>query len=230
MSRARHLLRARPRSSTPSSPPPREAFRAEEWRLIQRLRTPKQVQEFLRSLPYNHERHGETLRTFRGVVARQEAHCLEAALAAAAILEPHGFPPLLLDMESQDDLDHVVFLFRHRRRWGAIAKSRDFGLHGRKAVFRTLRDLVFSYVDPYVDGKGRITGYGLADLRTLVSCNWRLSERNVWQIEKALIRMPHRKLRTSDRRYHAILARYHKFKQKHPERAPDFYARQERWM
>ncbi len=214
----------------PSLPPPREGFLPKEWGIVRALRTPEQVQSFLRNLPYNYEKTGETLRTFRGVVAHWEAHCLEAALAAAAILEQHGYPPLLLDMESQDDLDHVVFVFRLRGRWGSVARSRDFGLHGRKPVFRTLRNLVYSYVDPYVDGKGRITGYGVADLRDLVRCDWRLSERNVWQVEKALIHMPHRKLPTSDRRYRATLARYCAFKQKYPHRIPDFYEHQERWM
>lgn len=230
MTRAREFHHLRRGGIHPRPTPPREAFRPEEWKLIQQLRTPEQVQKFLRSLPYNYERHGETLRTFRGVVAHQQAHCLEAALTAAAILEQHRYPPLLLDLESQDALDHVVFVFRDRGRWGAIAKSRDFGLHGRKPVYRTLRDLVFSYVDPYVDGKGRITGYGVADLRDLVSCDWRLSERNAWEVERALIRLPHQTLKTSDRRYHAVLRRYRAFKQKYPDRVPDFYSHQELWM
>jgi hypothetical protein len=103
------------------------------------------------------------------------AHCLEAALAVATILEQHGYPPLLLDLESQDNLDHVLFLFREHSGYGTVARSRDAGLHGRKRVFRTLRALVMSYVDPYVDGSGRITGYGVLDLRTLQKCDWRLS-------------------------------------------------------
>lgn len=127
-----------------------------------------QVQRFLRALPYNWERGGRTLRTFRGVIRHGEAHCLEAILAAAVILDQHGYPPLVLDLESEDRLDHVLFLFRHRGRWGAIGRSRDPGLHGRKPAFRTVRDLALSYVDPYVDGSGRITGYGVGDLDELV--------------------------------------------------------------
>ena len=65
------------------------------------------------------------------------AHCLEAALAAAVILEQHGYPPLVLSFESIDELDHVLFVYRQRGRWGSIARSRDPGLHGRKPVFRT---------------------------------------------------------------------------------------------
>ncbi len=64
-------------------PPPREAFTAKEWKLIQRLRTPAHVQRWLTSMPYNWERQGGTMRSFREVVKRNEAHCLEAAVAAA---------------------------------------------------------------------------------------------------------------------------------------------------
>lgn len=211
-------------------PPGREHFRRKEWAIIQEFRTPRQVQEFLRALPYNWEKSGETLRSFRSVVRHWQAHCLEGALTAATILEQHGYPPWLLDFESQDRLDHVVFLFRHRGRYGTVARSRDAGLHGRKPVYRTLRQLVMSYVDPYVDGSGRITGYGMLDLRTLRHCNWRLSPRNIWAVERALIATPHKKLRTSDRRYRTMLRQYIAFRRKHPDRPAMFYPNRHEWM
>ncbi|MGD1157601.1 MAG: hypothetical protein ABSA41_17490 [Terriglobia bacterium] len=214
----------------PSPAPGREAFRPAEWAIIRRCRTPKQVQEFLRRLPYNWEKHGETLRTFRSVVRHGSAHCLEGALSAATILEQQGYPPLLLDLESQDQLDHVLFLFKKRGRWGTVARSRDAGLHGRKPVFRTLRQLVMSYVDPYVDGSGRITGYGVADLRTLVKSDWRLSTKNVWEVERALIKMPHRKIQTSNRRYQTMLRQYLAFRKKHPSKPAKFYSNRPLWL
>jgi hypothetical protein len=233
MARRRHKARERrltsERQERLSAAPGRAAFRRKEWALIQKLRTPERVHRFLRALPYNWEKP-TTLRTFRGVAAHWTAHCLEAALAAAAIMEQHGYPPLLLDLESQDDLDHVLFLFRQRGRWGTVARSRDAGLNSRKPVFRTLRHLVLSYVDPYVDGSGRITGYGVFDLRRLRRCDWRLSSRNVWAVEQALIRMPHRKLRTSDRRYRAALRRYLEFRRRHPDRPATYYANRHQWM
>lgn len=213
-----------------SSPPPREAFTLKEREVIGRCRTPRQVQAFLRSLPYNWERNGETLRTLRGVVRHWSAHCLEGALAAAAVMEQHGYPPLLLDIESQDKLDHVLFLFRHRGGWGTVARSRDAGLHGRRPVFRTVRDLVMSYVDPYVDNTARIQAYGVADLRTLVRVDWRLSEKNVWSVERALIELPHRPIRTSDRRHHTILRRFRAFRERDPHGPATFYAGKETWM
>jgi hypothetical protein len=212
------------------SPPSRSSFFRSEWAIIQKYRTPRQVQEFLRGLPYNWEEKGETLRTFRGVVRHFRAHCLEAALTAATIMEQHGYPPLLLDLESQDNLDHVLFLFRERGRWGTVARSRDFGLHGRKPVFRTVRDLAMSYADPFVDGSGRLVGYGIADLRTLVKCDWRLASRSVRDVEKALIAMPHKEVGTSDRRYEQMLKKFRAFREKHPSGPADFYSGQEKWL
>src|SRR6267378_6969863 len=124
-----------------STRPGKESFTKKEWQLIQSLRKPAQVQRYFTSMPYNWERDGGTLRSFREVVKRNEVHCLEAAVAAAVILEQHGYPPLLLDLESQDLLDHVLFVFQEDGRWGSIARSRDFGLTGRRPVFRSLRDL-----------------------------------------------------------------------------------------
>ena len=214
----------------PSAAPVKEDFRPAEWAIIRRCRTPKQAQEFLRQLPYNWEKRGETLRTFRGVVRHGSAHCLEGALSAATILEQHGYPPLLLDLESRDQLDHVLFLFKKNGCWGTVARSRDAGLHGRKPVFRTIRHLVMSYVDPYVDGSGRITGYGVADLRTLVTCDWRLSSKNVKEVERALIKMPHKTIRTSERRYQAMLRRFQAFRRKHPNEPATFYSNRNVWL
>jgi len=224
------------RSQRPTVPdafslaPGRDAFTTKEWALVQKLRTPKQVQDFLRSLPYNWEKKGETLRTFRNVVRHWQAHCLEGALVAATILEQHGYPPLFLDLESRDKLDHVLFIYRHRGRLGTVARSRDYGLHGRKPVFRTLRQLVMSYVDPYIDGSGRVTGYGVFDLRTLRRCDWRLSERNVWAVERALIKFPHKKLLTSDLRYQAVLREFREFKKRFPDRPVTFYSNRRLWL
>ena len=223
-------LRRRTGRDGASLAPGRGAFTAKEWAVIQACRTPRQVQDFLRSLPYNREKRGETLRTFRQVVRHWQAHCLEGALVAATILEQHGYPPLLLDLESRDKLDHVLFLYRHNGRYGTVARSRDFGLHGRKAVFRTVRQVVMSYVDPYVDGSGRITGYGVFDLRTLPRCDWRLSERNVWTVERALIKFPHKKLRTSDRRHRTILRQFRAFKREYPDKPATFYEDRHLWL
>jgi hypothetical protein len=181
-------------------------------------------------MPYNWEKDGGTLRSFREVVKRNEAHCLEAAVGAAVILEQHSYPPLLLDIESIDLLDHVIFVFQHRGRWGSIGRSRDIGLHGRKPLFRSLRDLTWSYFDTYVDFSGRIKGYGLANLYDLGNYDWRFSPKNMSKIEDYLRELPHRRLRSSNERYEKLLARYHKYKKRYPNRSPSYYDNRSQWM
>ena len=205
-------------------------FTEPERRLVRRLTTPAKVQAWLRGLAYNHEEKGETLRTFRTVARLRTAHCLEAALSAAAIMEAHGDPPWLLDLESIDDLDHVVFLYRRAGHWGTVAKSRDPGLFGRRPVFRSIRDLVWSYFDPYIDMTGRINGYGVLDLRTLRRVDWRRAAGNVWAVQRVLIDMPHRRLRSSDARYAAWHDRYVEFRRRFPDRKPVYYSRKETWL
>ena len=206
------------------------AFTPEEQRIIRRVRTPAQAQRFLNALPYNTEPppEGATQRTFRGVVNHHSAHCLEAALTAAVILEQHGWPPLVMSFESIDELDHVLFVYRHRGRWGSIGRSRDPGLHGRKAVFATPRALALSYVDAYVDFSGRITGYAIADLRDIGNYDWRLSPGNVWKVERMLLELPHRPLHTSDTRIDRLRRRYREYRAKHG-RKPIYYTRMDRW-
>jgi hypothetical protein len=210
--------------------PGRESFTKREWGLIQSLHTPAKVQRFFSSLPYNREKQGGTLRSFRELLKKGEAHCLEAAIGAAVILEQHGYPPLLLDLESKDLLDHVVFVFQHNGLWGSVARSRDIGLHGRKPLFKSLRDLTWSYFEPYVDFTGRIRAYGKADLYDLGNYDWRFSSRNMHKIEDYLRALPHKRLRSSDKRYEALLARYKKYKKRYPDRSPAYYDNRHQWM
>ena len=210
--------------------PTHRAFTAKERNIICQYRNPYQVQRFLNDLPYNHEKRKETLCTFRRVVRHWSAHCLEAALAAAVILEQHGYPTLLLDLESQDELDHVLFLYRKNGKWGTVARSRDPGLHGRKPVFGTLRELVDSYAEPYIDFSGRIVGYAVCDLADLGNYDWRLSERNVWKVERFLIHIPHRRFRMSNKRYGYWQKRYLDYKRRYPQRKPLYYPNRRCWM
>jgi hypothetical protein len=206
------------------------AFTPAERRLISRLRTARDVQRFLNQLPYNTEPppDGATLRSFRGVVRHNCAHCLEATLFAAVVLEQHGFPPLVLSFESVDELDHVIFVYQRAGRWGSVARSRDPGLHGRRPVFATPRALALSYVDPYVDYTGRITGYAIVDLRRLGTYDWRLAPTNVWKVERMLLDHPHRTIRTSHARIERLRRWYTRYRATHG-RKPIEYRGRERW-
>ena len=210
--------------------PDAKSFTSAEWKLIQRLNTPLRVQRYFSSLPYNWEKNGGTVRSFREIVKRGDAHCLEAAVGAAVILEQHGYPPLLLDLESQDLLDHVIFVFKENGCWGSVARSRDRGLHGRKPVYRSLRALALSYFDPFVDFTGRLKGYGVTSLYDLGNYDWRFSPRKMTKIETHLRAMPHKPIYSSDRRYEKLLTRYREYKKRYPDRSPIYYDNRSTWM
>jgi hypothetical protein len=209
--------------------PPPLALTAAERRLVGRLRTPFAVQRWLNELPYNNEKGGETLRTFRGVVRTGTAHCLEAALTAAVILEQHRYPPLVLSFESIDLLDHVIFVYRGARGWGSVARSRDPGLHGRKPVFATPRGLALSYLDEYIDFTGRIKAYTVVDLRVLTGYDWRLAAGNVWKVEQLLLDWPHRKIASSDQHADRLRRRYRAFREARGYKPWKYYRGRERW-
>ena len=209
--------------------PPALPLTPAERRLVARLRTPRAVQHWLNALPYNTETGGETLRSFRGVVRHGTAHCLEAALAAAVILEQHGYPPLVLSFESIDLLDHVIFVYRTATGWGSVARSRDPGLHGRKPVFATPRALALSYFESYIDFTGRIKAYAVVDLRVLGAYDWRLSERNVWKVEQMLLDWPHRRISVAERRVERLRRRYRAFREAHGYKPWKYYSGRERW-
>lgn len=177
------------------------------YQLSRRLKTPQDVQRFLYTLEYNREKKKETLRSAAEAIKHKTAHCLEGSFVAAAILEHHGYPPLVVSMESIDLLDHVVFVFRHKGKWGAIGRSREEGLNGRKPIFRSLRALILSYVEPYVDDSGRIKAYQLANLDDC-KADWRSSRKNVWKAENYLLEIKHIKLKTSNKKYHELKKRF----------------------
>ena len=211
-------------------PAQRLEFTKRERALIARLNTPSKVQRWLNALPYNTETGGETQRSFRSVARLKTAHCMEAALFAAVVLEQHGYPPLVMSLASKDWLDHVIFIYRHRTGWGSVARSRDPGLHGRKPRFRSPRALAKSYYDGYVDYTGRLRGFGVADLGTAMGAyDWRLTTKNVWKVEQMLIDLPHKKITSSDTRFRQLLRRYKAYRKANAGRKPVYYRGRDKW-
>jgi len=174
-------------------------FTPRELWILRGLKTPSGVQRLLDSMPYH---IASTAWSPRRVLRERTAHCLEAAIFAAAALRVLGYPPLLLDFESvPDDTDHVIAVFRQRGRWGAVAKSNYSGLRYREPVYRGLRELAMSYFEGYVDLRGRRT------LRTSsrpvnlarfdrMHPGWMTSEAAQWWIPEHLVDIPHTRLLT----------------------------------
>jgi hypothetical protein len=169
-------------------------------KLNEKYPTPFAVQKYLKSFPYNRETEGETQRSARSALKAGKLHCLEAAFVAAAILELSGYPPLILSLESQDDLDHVVYIFKEKSGWGSIGRSRMLGLHGRRPIFKSIHQLALSYYDCFIDETGRVTGYGVANLEKMMA-PWRDSPRNLWKVENYLIALKHKPMVVSKSRY-----------------------------
>jgi hypothetical protein len=110
-----------------------------------------------------------------------------------------------------------------------VARSRDPGLHGRRAVFATPRALALSYFDPYIDFTGRITGYAVIDLAGVMGTyDWRLADTNVWKVERVLLDYRHRSIRSSNARVRRLRARYRAYRARFG-RKPIYYRGTERW-
>jgi hypothetical protein len=174
-----------------------------ERKLLAKLDTPWKIQGHLDALPYNKEKDGLTCRSPRRVMRDETAHCFEAALFAAAALRVNGFPPLILDLESVRDDDHVIAIYRLDGHWGAIAKSNYAGLRFREPVYRSLRELVMSYFEHYYNLKGEKTLRGYSrpiNLARFDDCNWMTSEIDLWCIPEYLTEIKHTPILRATRR------------------------------
>jgi hypothetical protein len=171
-----------------------DAFSAAERAVFRRLRTPEKIQSFLDGLAYNKEPGGATCRSPRRVLRDRTAHCMEGALFGAAALRQLGHPPLLLDLEAVRDDDHVLAIFRVRGHWGAVAKSNYSGLRYREPVYRTLRELVMSYLEHYYNLKREKTLRGYSrpvNLTRFDSIGWMTAEEDVWAVPEYLCTIAH---------------------------------------
>jgi hypothetical protein len=173
------------------------ALTAAERRILNRLDTPRKIQEFIETIPANFEAHGETCKSPREVLRTRTAHCIEGAMLAAAALWFHGRPPLLLDLKATDrDPDHVVTPFRLRGRWGAISKTNHAVLRYRDPVYRSIRELAMSYFHEYWTDAGIKTLASYSDVFDLRrwrgsrkggrAGDWVTSRAPQWDLQNAL--------------------------------------------
>ncbi|MFZ1977536.1 MAG: hypothetical protein WAV76_06230 [Bacteroidota bacterium] len=153
------------------------SFTKKELAVFQRLESPQHIQRFLDSLEYSDE---ERYRSPRSVLCDRKAHCYDGALFAAAALERLGFPPLITEiLPNENDDDHIVALFKRQDHWGSVAKSNFTGLRYREPVYRSLRELMMTYFEPYYNIKGERTmiGYtGALNLHRFRFLNWQVND------------------------------------------------------
>src|SRR5438874_3870407 len=169
-------------------------FTGNELRGLRRLKTPAGVQRFLDDLPYH---LADTAWSPRVVLREGTAHCLEGAIFAAAALRVLGYPPLLIDLEADNDTDHVLAIFKVRGHWGAVAKSNFTGCRYREPVYRTLRELALSYFHVYFNLRGERTLRRYSqpvNLARFDRRNWMTSKKDIWFIAEYLCDISHRPL------------------------------------
>ena len=152
---------------------------AEELRFFKKLVSPIRIQGFLNSIDYNPDYE---CRSPRWIIRERKAHCFEGAIFAAAALRMIGHRPLLVDIRSWNDDDHVLAVFRENGGWGAVAKSNFTVLRFREPVYRSVRELVISYFDVYFNSIGEKTmrGYSRAlDLTRFDKRDWMTTDEDL---------------------------------------------------
>jgi hypothetical protein len=172
-------------------------FKPFELRKLRSLKTPAGIQKFLDDLPYN---LSYTARSPKKVLHDRTASCLEGGIFAAAALRIIGFPPLIFDLEAEQDTDHVVAIFKVHGHWGAVAKSNFTGCRYREPVYRSLRELAMSYFNIYFNLRAERTLRRYSrpvNLARFDRFNWMTTEKPIWFIAEYLCEIPHISLLTS---------------------------------
>jgi hypothetical protein len=165
-----------------------------EERKLRSLKTPHGIQRFLDDMPYH---LADTAWSPRRVLKENTAHCFEGATLAAAALRANGYPPLVFDLEAEQDTDHVVAIYRIKGHWGAIAKSNYTGCRYREPVYRTLRELALSYFDVYFNLRRErsLRTFSLpVNLSRFDPRDWMTTDEHLWFIAEYLFTVRHHPL------------------------------------
>lgn len=166
----------------------------EEKDFFQKLSTPQKIQDFLDSIPFNHEKNGETCMSPRKVLVEKKAHCIEGALLSGVALWLHGRAPLIVNLKvRKDDFDHIIIIYKENNYYGAISKTNHNVLRFRDPVYKTIRELVMSYFHEYFlvsSGEKTLIGYTNPINLKRFGTKWVTSEENLWDIAEKIYDTP----------------------------------------
>lgn len=157
----------------------RKLFDRRERAVLDRLTTPRLVQDFLDRTEYSSE---PVYRSPRSVMRDLKAHCVDGALFAAAALRYHGRPPVVMELSAVRDDDHFLTLFEESGFLGCVAKSNFVGLRYREPIHRSRRELALSYFELYYNLAGEKTLRGYSRAVDLGAFDW-----TSWAVEDDLI-------------------------------------------
>jgi hypothetical protein len=166
-------------------------FTRSELRKLRSMKNPYGIQKFLDNAPYH---LADSAWSPRRVLAEKTAHCLEGAIFAAAALRINGYPPLVLDLEAENDTDHVIAIYRENGCWGAVAKSNYSGVRWREPIYRTLRELALSYFDTYFNLRRERTlrRYSVPfNLKRFDRQNWMTTDEPIWFLVYPMFDLKH---------------------------------------
>jgi hypothetical protein len=168
---------------------------AREFAFLRRLSPPWKIQQYLDAIDYDVEAGG--CRSPRRVLRERRVQCMDGALFAAAALRVQGYPPLIVDLEAEQDSDHVLAVYKSRGLWGAVARSNFTGLRFREPVFRTIRDLAVSYLEGYFNLRREKTLRRFSNpvsLERFDGRGWMTSEDDLWFVPEYLVDVRHYRL------------------------------------
>jgi hypothetical protein len=173
---------------------PGNAIANREINIFKKFKSPYSIQTFLNSLKYNP--NYET-KSPKRVAAVRTANCFEGALFAAAALKRLGHKPIIVDLIAVDDDDHVIAIFKQNDHYGAIAKSNTTTLRFREPVYRSLRELIMSYFDFYINilGYKSLRSYSNpVNLSRFDKYNWISTDEDLEFIGNYLYKIKHHKI------------------------------------
>lgn len=171
--------------------PPTFSLTPAELRKLRSLKNPYGIQRFLDAMPYH---LADSAWSPRDVLRENTSHCFEGAILAAAALRVNGYPPLILDLEAENDTDHVIAIFRVKGHWGALAKSNYTGCRYREPVYRSLRELALSYFEGYFNQRRERslrTFSRPVNLARFDNRDWITTQKPVWFIAEYLLGIYH---------------------------------------
>ncbi len=111
------------------------------------------------------------------------AHCLEATLVAAFLMETLGFPPEFLSFSVRSTNagasgGHSVYIYEDKEGIKSIGRSRYLQLEGRQQAFDSVDALAKSYGDGFLANGWLAVDWDIYEL-LYASFDWRASEEDL---------------------------------------------------
>ncbi len=167
---------------------------SKEYKILATLSTPEKIQDFLDTIPMNHEEGGETCMSPFRVLREKKAHCIEGAFLAGVCLQMHGSKPLIVNLKVEtSDYDHIVTIFKRNGYYGALSKTNHVVLRYRDPIYRSVRELVMSYFHEYYlskSGKKTLLGYTNPINLMRFGSKWVTAENDLWDIAEKIYDTP----------------------------------------